>query len=114
MLAARCINALFFQPQPLNWHSTQDVRLDDLCYILRLHTAIPDLIRINYDVRAMLTVIQAAGFVGANRCLQLSRRNCLFEGSVQVGSAVRITTRTGASGLPPIRTDEDVVFELSH
>ena len=114
MLTSRGIDAMVLQPQPFYRHSTHDVRLDNLCHILLLYAAIPDLVRINHDVRSVLTLIQAAGLVGANACFKLACRNRLLEGSVQIGVAAGIATRPRTPRLTPIRTNKDMVFEISH
>ena len=114
MLACWSIDAVISQPQSLYRNAPGDVRFDDLSYVLRANAAIPDLVRINHDVRSVLTLIQAAGFVGANACLKVARRNRLLEGSVQIGVAAGIATRPRAPRLTPIRTNKDMVFEVSH
>ena len=64
------INAGIGQNQPFDRLSAQNVGFDDFIYVGDCDSAIPDRIRINHDIRPVLALVQAAGFIGPHPVLQ--------------------------------------------
>ncbi len=69
MLTEFSIEAVIAQSQPLDWLSADDVRIDDLVHVGFSDMAVPDCIRINDNVRAVLALIQTAGLIGSHSTL---------------------------------------------
>ena len=60
------VQAFVFQTETLYWFSAHDVGLDNFFDVGFCHSAVPDCIRINYDVRAVFALIQAARLISAD------------------------------------------------
>lgn len=93
---------------------TDDVRLDDLIDIGCGDAAIPHRIGIDDDVRAMLALIQAAGFIGADCTVDASLCQLDLEYPLQIGIASRIAASAHISGGPVVGADEDVLAKFWH
>ena len=114
MIACWRIDAVISQPQSFYWNAASDVRFDDLGYVLKANAAIPNLIRINHNIRSMLALIQTSSFIGANCGLEAARGDGIFKRPVQLTCCGRIAARPSASRLPPIGANEDMVLVLCH
>ena len=66
MLAGRRVQAFIPKPESLDWPSLQNVGLDNFVNIRQLDSSIPDGLRINNNVGAVLALIEAARLVGAD------------------------------------------------
>ena len=65
--------------QALHRLAANQVRFDDLINIPQRHAAIPDVVGIDDDCRAVLAGIQAAGGVGAHCSVKPAFFQCLLE-----------------------------------
>ena len=105
------IDALVGETEPLDRTTVDKVLLDDLRGILRLHVAIPDRFGVHDDGGAVLALIEAAGFVNANRAAQAGGFRQLLELGVQFTFAVAGARGPGSAFRAGVVADEDVVLE---
>ncbi len=94
--------------------SVQNMPFHDLCDVGFCPDPVPYSFRIDHYTRAQIAMIQAAGFVGANKtfeiqslCLALEMRVKFFRSQVRT-TAARIVFGT------LVRTDEDVPLKRWH
>ena len=99
MLACGGVDALVLEDETGYGDVIQDVRLDDFSNIFGLHLAVPHCFGIDDHRGPMLTLIEAAGFVGAYRALQTTIGKCGLEELLQVASG----TLRATSALPGSR-----------
>ena len=114
MLACGGVDALVLEDETGYGDVIQDVRLDDFSNIFGLHLAVPHCFGIDDHRGPMLTLIEAAGFVGAYRALQTTIGKCGLEELLQVASGTLRATSAGAPRLTLVRTDEDVLSKFRH
>jgi hypothetical protein len=90
------------------------VRIDNFIHISRRNAPVPDVIGINHDVRAVLALIKASGFVGSNGRLQPALPKFLLEEFLQsrLGLGIAAATRVPIRAL--IGTDKNVMRESGH
>jgi hypothetical protein len=58
-----------WEAQALDGAAMDEVLGNNFIYIFELHKAIPDSLGIDHNGRSMLALIQASGFVGADKML---------------------------------------------
>jgi hypothetical protein len=90
------------------------MRLNDFFDIPELHTAIPNCLGIDDDGRAVLTLIEASGFVGANSTLQSKLSEAVFEGFLELTFCSGITAATRGFRLALVPANENMFFIISH
>ena len=108
------IQALVFQPESFHRTSSHDVGFNNLVYIIRRDSSIPDCFRINHNVWPMLALIEAAGVIGANSALQSPLGEFLLESCVQFGTSAGIAAAARMVLRPHIAADKNVAFEFRH
>ena len=108
------IEALVRDAQSFDWLSAENVGIEYLVNIVGCHVPVPDRFRINNDVRSVLALVKAAGFVGPDLAFESPFRNSRLEELVQLSGACWIATSPGVSFGPLIGTYKDVVFEFRH
>jgi hypothetical protein len=112
MRASRCIQTAIRQNQPLHRSTTNQVLLDNLVYVGRLHKAVPDLLRIHHHDRPMLALLQATGLVRPYRVFE-SRRSCFFlKKSMQFPFAIVGAAAARSRRVALVCADENVPFKL--
>jgi hypothetical protein len=94
------------QPQPPNRASPDEMLLNDLFNVARVHIAIPNRLRIDDDDWSMLALIQAARFVSPDFVLKTGIFDRVLEGSFKFFASVRKTAWPGGSLIAFVRTDE--------
>jgi hypothetical protein len=114
VFAGGSIQAGVGQHQALHRLSTDDVRFDDFVNIGLGDVSVPYGIGIDHDIRAMLALIETAGFVSTDLSLESAISQFLFEQFLQLCLAVRIAASSRISGRALIAAYEDVFFELRH
>lgn len=114
MLTSLGIETVISQPQPLDWASAHNVRFDDLIHIGQGHAPVPHSFWIYHQIRPVLTLIEAAGLIGAHSSLQSTFSKLLLEGSVEFGSAAGITTAARMPRRTCVSADKNVALELGH
>jgi hypothetical protein len=114
VLTARRVEAVIGRNQALDGLATENVGIDDFIYVGRSHTSIPDRVGIDDNIWAMLTLVEASGFVGAHSMLQSALRKFLLKDPLQFTFAAGITTAAWVSFWPLIDADKDVLVELGH
>ncbi len=88
------------------------VLLDNLVQVLRLHKSIPNLLRIDHDCRAMLTLLQAAGFVHPQHPGQLGCLDLVFEQRMKFSLPIWTARRPRRVRLTLIGADKDMTIEF--
>lgn len=114
MLARRRIQAPVRQTQALHRFSADDVRVDNLFHIRFRHMPIPHGFGIHDHVWPVLTLVQAAGLVGAHASFQPALSQLLFEEFLQPGFGRGIAASTGMPCRTLVPADENVMLELGH
>ena len=88
--------------------------IHDLIHIRRRYSSIPNRLGIDDDVRAMLALVQAARFVGANLSFQTTLRHRGLKQLVEFPGAIGIATPSWMSGIALIGADKDMPVEFCH
>jgi len=79
VFARGSVYAVVGEHQALDWLAADDVGLDDFIDIGLSDLAIPNSVRINDDVRTMLTLIETAGLVGSHFAFEAAFGQLLLE-----------------------------------
>jgi hypothetical protein len=111
MRAGCRVKAALVQHQPPDWVSANEVFLDNLGDVLRLHESVPDCLRVHDHCRSVLALVQATGLVGANAGTQSCCLDLVLEEGVQHALAISGTRRPGSVRLPVIGAYENVAFK---
>jgi len=85
---------------------------DDLLDIASVDVAVPDGFGIDDDYRTVFTLVETAGFVGANMVLETRFLNGVFERCFELLTSLRKAAGTGGGFVTLVRADEDVVVEF--
>jgi len=114
MLASFRVQATIGQSQTLDRLSADNVRLDDFVDVGFGDVAVPDGIRVNHDVGAVLALIETSGLIGADATFQSASSELLFEELLQArfGSGVAASARMACGAL--VSTNKNVAFEFGH
>jgi hypothetical protein len=94
--------------------AAHDVGFDDFVHVSLRDVSVPDGVRVDDQVRAMLTLIEASSLVSAHFALQAALSQLLFEELLQFGLAVRITASARMSRRALIAANKNVFLELWH
>ena len=105
------VDAPVREAEPFDRTSADQVLLDDLGGIFGLDVAVPDGFGIYDDRRAVLALVEASGFVDANRAAQAGGPGELLKLGMQFALAVGGARRSRSAFRTDIVADEDVVFE---
>ena len=105
---------LFWEQEPLNRPAADDVLLHDFVDVSFGDVGVPDVVRIDHDVRALLALIEAAGLVCAHPPRQAVLGERLLEGLVQGAATVGIAAAARMSGRPLVGAHEEMPFEGCH
>jgi len=79
MRAARCVDTFFGEEEARNRCPIDDVGFDDLGYVFRFHTTVPDGVRIHDDCRTVFALVEATRLVCPNSVMQAARCQFLLE-----------------------------------
>lgn len=94
--------------------ATDNCLVDDAGSVLATDATIPDFLGIDYDGRAVLTLIEATGAVGSNQARDSAFLQCRLKGASQRLVIVGIAAATIVPWLTRIATDEDVMSIWRH
>lgn len=111
MGAAFGIDALIRQPEPLHGAPVDQVLLDDLRGIFRLHMPIPDRLGIHDNRGTVFALIKTARLVDANRIAQARRLRKLLELRVQLALSIRSARGSRRAFRADVVAYKNVVFE---
>ena len=100
--------------QPFNWFAADDMGLDDFIYIPGGHVSVPDRLRVDHYVGSMLTLVEAASFIGPYFVLQTELRQFLLKNPLQLTLAARVAATARMSFGPLVKADKDMLLELRH
>ncbi len=114
MCAGSCVEAGICQLESFYWFATDDVRIDDFVHVVFGHMSIPDGVRVDDNIRAVLALVEAAGLVGADFAFQAAFSQLLFEELLQAGLGGGIAAPAWVPRRALITTDKDVLIELWH
>ena len=79
MLTSFGVETLFVQPQACYWVMIDEVRFNNFSDIFGPNPAIPNPFRVNHHSGPMLTLVETAGFIGADAPLKPSSGQFPFE-----------------------------------
>lgn len=91
-----------------------NVRVDNLVYIISGYSAIPDCIGIDNKIRTMLALIEAARLVGADGTFYSALGQLDFEHLLEISIAGRVAATTRVCGRPLIAANENMLLEFWH
>jgi len=111
MRASSRVEAAGREPQPLDGTALAQMLLDDFIEVFGADKPIPDLFGIDDDRRAMLALLQTAGFVDAKNSGELGRLELVFKQFVEFALAVRAARGASGPGLALIGADKDVAVK---
>jgi hypothetical protein len=108
------IEARIGQAKALDGAMVQEVLVDDLLDVLEVDEAVPDSLGIDHDDGPVLTLVEAAGLVGADVMLEASLLDGILEGRFELFASVGEAAGTRGAFVALVDADEDMVVELRH
>lgn len=108
------IDAGIFQHQSLDRMAAHDVGFDDFVHVRLRDVSIPDGVRVNYQVRAVLALIEAPSLISPHLPLQAALGQLLLKELLQFRLAAGITASPGMSHWTLVAANENVLLELWH
>ena len=111
MRACFRVDALLGHAQALNGPAANQMLLDDLRGVRRLHMAVPDGLGIDHNRWPMFALVQAKGFVDANGGAQSGGFSQLLQLGVEIAFAVRGAGRAGRIGGSSVVADKNVMLK---
>ena|ERR1700730_5273222 len=94
--------------------AAHDVGFDDFVHVSLRDVSVPDGVRVDDQVRAMLALIEASSLVSPHFALQAALGQLLFEELLQFGLAARITASPRMSCRTLVAANKNVFLELWH
>jgi hypothetical protein len=98
--------------QSLHEPAADDVRVHNFIDIGCSDAAVPHRIRVDHDRRAVLALVQAPGFVGANRAFNAALRQFDFEGPLKFALTFGIATAARIACGPLVGANEDMTLKF--
>jgi hypothetical protein len=111
---AKRVEAGLRQNESLNRLSAYDVRLDNLIHIAGCDPAVPNSIRIDDEIRAMLALIKTTRLIRPYFSLKPTFRQLLFEEFLQFRPTLWIAASARCSGRALVAANEDMLLKLWH
>ena len=106
------IEAGIGEAEALDGAVVEEVLGDDLVDVFEVDEAVPDGLGIDDDDGAVLALVEATGFVGADVVLEAGFFDSVLEGWLELLAAAGKATGTGGGFVTLVGTDEDVVVEF--
>jgi hypothetical protein len=100
------------EAQPRYGATVEEMFCDDLLNVVDVDEAVPDGLGIDHDDGAVLALIEASGFVGADVMLEASVFDGVLEGRFELFAAVGEAAGAGGRFVALVGADEDVVVKL--
>jgi hypothetical protein len=100
------------EAEALDGTIVEEVFGDDLVDVVGVNVAVPDSFGIDDDNGAMLALVEAAGFIGADEVLEAGFLDGVLERSFELLAALVKATGTGGGFVALVGADEDVVVEF--
>jgi len=114
MFAGCGVQAGVRQAEALDRLAAEDVGLDNLVDVGLGDVAVPDCVRVDDDVRAVLALIEAARMIGADFAFEAALGEFLLEEFLQIGFRGGIAASTRMARRALVAADENMFFELGH
>ena len=114
MLAPCRIQTRIRNHKPFHWFSSHQMRFDNRVHVGGSYVAVPHRFRIDDDSGAMLALVEASGFVGADGAGESAHGESFLEGLLQLAGAVGVAGDLGIFGQALVVADENVVREFRH
>jgi hypothetical protein len=102
------------ETQALYGAAMEEVFGDDFAHVFKLDEAIPDGLGIDHHRGAVFALIEAAGLIGADKMLEASVFDGIFECGFELLAAAGKAARAGRGFVALIRADKDVVLKFRH
>jgi hypothetical protein len=109
--AALGVNATLCQAQALDGPVAHQVLPHNFRGVRRLDVSVPHGLRVNHDGGAVLTLVQAEGFVDAHRGAKSSGLRELLQLRVEFAFAIRGAGWAGRIGGAGVVADKDMTFK---
>ena len=106
------VEAVVGDDEALDGTPGDEVFTDDLGHVVDGNVAVPDGLRVNDDGGAVLALVEASGFVGADGTGEAGAFDGVLEGGVKLAFAIGGAGGSGAAGFTKVGADEDVAFEF--
>jgi hypothetical protein len=116
-LAVRAIlgvDAGFGKAQALDGAALDEVLMDDLVDVAGVDVAVPDGLGVDDDDGTVLTLVEAAGLIGADLVLEAGVLDCVLEGRLELFGSLRKTAGAGGGFIALVGADEYVAFKERH
>jgi hypothetical protein len=114
MLAGRRVQACILEPESLDWPPVKNVGLDNFVNIRQLDSSVPNGLRINNNIGAVLALVEAPGLVGANSSLQAQFCQFVLEALLEFRFACWITTASRMPRRAHVSAHENMSFKFRH
>jgi hypothetical protein len=105
------VHACVWQAEAFHGTAVDQVLLDDLRGIFRLHVAVPNCLGIDDDRGAVFALVEAEGFVDPHSVAEAGRFGDLLQLRVQFALAVSGARGSGSAFRADVVADKDVVLE---
>ena len=102
------------EAQALDGTVVEEVLGDDFLDVFDVDEAVPNGLGIDHDDGAVLALIEASGFVGADVMLEASVFDGVLEGRFELFAAVGKAAGTGGAFVALVGANEDVVVKFRH
>jgi hypothetical protein len=114
MWAALGVQAAVREQKPLDGTAVNQMLVDDLRYVLPMHEAVPDRVRVDHHNGAVLALVEAAEFVRPHLTLQPGVFDSFLEGVLQLPAAMASAARPRGVFVALIGADKEVMLKLCH
>jgi hypothetical protein len=114
MFTSRRIQALVREHQARDGFSANNVGLDDFVDVSLGDVPVPDRVGIDYEIRAVLTLVETARLVGPHFTFEAAFGQLLFEQFLQFCLAFRVTASPWVTRRALVAAYKNVLFELGH
>ena len=114
VLAGAGVDATVGQAQALDGTVARNVGLNDLGDVGESYISVPDALGIHDNGRTMLALVEASGFVSADRGLQPAEGELSLKGSLELGGTRGIAASARVAVRSLVAAYEDVFCEFCH
>lgn len=114
MFATGGVEAGIREDQAFDGASSNNVGFDDFIDICQGNPAVPYRFGVNDDIGSVLTLIEAAGLVGANLAFQSALRQFLLERLLEFGFSGGIAAAARMALRALISANEDMLLKFRH
>jgi hypothetical protein len=111
MRAGFAVEAVFVDAEALDGTTRDEVLGDDGLCVFRPDIAVPNRVRVHHDCRAVLALVETAGFIDAHAAGKAGFPAQLLQTGVQFAFAIAGAGRARRIGRANVVANEDVAFK---